>query len=220
MGKRTLNLDETLYQYMLSASIRDTPVLQALREETDQLEWSLMQISADQAQFMHLLIKMIGAKKTIEIGTFTGYSTLMVAQALPDDGRVIACDVSEEWTAIAKRYWAQAGVTDKIDLRLAPAVETLQALLDQGQAGSFDFAFIDADKQSQPQYYELCLQLMRTGGVIAIDNVLWDGAVADQTDQGSDTVAIRELNAFVHHDERVDISMVPIGDGLTLARKC
>jgi len=220
VGKRTLNLDETLYQYMLSASIRDTPVLQALREETDQLEWSLMQISADQAQFMHLLIKMIGAKKTIEIGTFTGYSTLMVAQALPDDGRVIACDVSEEWTAIAKRYWAQAGVTDKIDLRLAPAVETLQALLDQGQAGSFDFAFIDADKQSQPQYYELCLQLMRTGGVIAIDNVLWDGAVADQTDQGSDTVAIRELNAFVHHDERVDISMVPIGDGLTLARKC
>ncbi len=219
MGKKTLNVDDTLYDYMLSVSLRDTALQKALREETDQLEWGVMQISADQAQFMALLAKLTNARKVIEVGTFTGYSALVVAQALPDDGKLIACDVNEEWTAIARRYWQDAKVADKIDLRLAPAMETLSTLVAEGQAGSFDFAFIDADKQNQLQYYELCLQLIRPGGLIAVDNVLWGGSVANPENQSEDTVAIRRCNDFLYGDERVDISLVPIGDGLTLARK-
>lgn len=219
MGKRTLNLDDQLYDYLLSVSLRDNPVQSALRAETDQLEMGIMQVSADQAQFMALLVKLLGARQALEIGTFTGYSALAIAQALPADGKLIACDTSEEWTNTARRYWRQAGVADKIELRLAPARETLTTLLNAGQAGSFDFAFIDADKQSQKDYYELCLQLIRPGGLIAIDNVLWGGSVADPTNQQDDTRAIRALNTFLHSDERVDVSLVPIGDGLTLARR-
>ncbi len=219
MGKQTLNLDDRLYKYMLSVSLRDSPIARALREETDQLEMGVMQISSDQSQFMAILARLIRAKKAIEIGTFTGYSTMAIAEALPDDGVLIACDVSEEWTDIAKRYWERAGVARKIDLRLAPALETLDQLLREGQAESFDFAFIDADKQSQLQYYERCLKLIKPGGLITVDNVLWGGKVSDPEVQDDDTVAIRGFNDFIYSDERVDLSLVPIGDGLTLARK-
>ena len=219
MGKQTLNLNDNLYQYLLSVSLKETPVQKALREETDKLEWSNMQISSDQGQFMALLVKLIDARKVIEVGTFTGYSALTLAQALPDDGAIIACDINEEWTNIGKRYWSEAGVAHKIDLRLAPALDTLNSLLQDGQSESYDFSFIDADKQSQLQYYELCLKLTRVGGLIAIDNVLWGGSVADPENQKQDTVAIRQFNEFVFKDDRVEISLVPIGDGLTLARK-
>ena len=219
MGKKTLNLDDALYEYLLSVSLRDTPLRKALRDETDKLEMGIMQVSADQAQFMALLVKLIGARRIIEIGTFTGYSALVMAEALPNDGRLIACDVSEEWTSIARHYWQQAGVTDRIDLRLAPALETLDALLHEGGAGKFDFAFIDADKENQQNYYEHCLTLLRLGGLVVVDNVLWGGSVADRGDKRETTVAIREFNEFIFSDERVDISMVPIGDGVTLARK-
>lgn len=219
MGKQTLNLNDNLYQYLLSVSLKETPVQKALREETDKLEWRIMQISSDQGQFMALLVKLINARKVIEVGTFTGYSALTLAQALPDDGAIIACDINEEWTNIGKRYWSEAGVANKIDLRLAPALDTLNKLVQDGQSESFDFSFIDADKQNQLQYYELCLKLTRPGGLIAVDNVLWGGSVADPEDQKQDTVAIRQFNEFVFKDDRVEISLVPIGDGLTLARK-
>ncbi len=215
MGKRTLELNDHLYQYLLSVSLRESGLEKALREETDRLEMGRMQISADQAQFMALLVRLMGATRALEIGVFTGYSTLAVAEALPPHGRLIACDVSEEWTAIARRYWREAGVDHKIDLRLAPALETLEGLREQ----DFDFAFIDADKVNQQAYYEHCLRLLRPGGLIAIDNVLWSGSVADPANQEEDTRAIRAFNEFVHQDARVEIAMVPIGDGLTLARK-
>jgi predicted O-methyltransferase YrrM len=219
MGKRTLELNETLYDYLLSVSLRETSIQQALRAETDQLEHAMMQISPDQGQFMALLLQLIGARRVIEVGTFTGYSALAMAQALPDDGRLIACDVSEEWTAIARRYWQQAGVAERIDLRLAPAMETLDGLIAGNETDSFDFAFIDADKQNLRNYYERCLQLIRPGGLVAVDNVLWGGSVADPDNDKDDTLAIRDCNTFIHQDQRVDMSLVPIGDGLTLARK-
>ncbi|MFQ5469518.1 MAG: class I SAM-dependent methyltransferase [Gammaproteobacteria bacterium] len=219
MGKQTLNLDEALYEYLLSVSLRDSSIQKALREETDQLEMGVMQISADQAQFMALLVKLINAKTAIEIGVFTGYSALTVAQALPVDGRLVACDISKEWTDRARPYWQKAGVDHKIDLRLSPALDTLVSLSQDGETGSYDFAFIDADKVNQLQYYERCLNLIRPGGVIAIDNVLWGGAVIDPENTNEDTIAIRQFNEFLHSDDRVDISLVPIGDGLTLARK-
>jgi caffeoyl-CoA O-methyltransferase len=178
-----------------------------------------MQIGADQGQFMALLVRLAGAKRCIEVGVFTGYSSLVVALALPHDGTLLACDVSEEYTAIARRYWNRAGVADRIDLRLAPAVDTLDAQLAQGNANRYDFAFIDADKTNYAQYYERCLQLLRPGGLIAADNTLWSGAVADASDQSADTVALRAFNDKLHHDERVDVAMLSIGDGLTLARK-
>ena len=165
------------------------------------------------------LVRMIGARKTLEVGTFTGYSALVVAMGLPDDGKIIACDVSEEWTSIGRRYWQEAGVAHKIDLRLQPAVATLDELIAAGESGSFDLAFIDADKANYDAYYERCMTLVRTGGVLAIDNVLWHGAVVDDARQDEDTVSIRALNLKVHGDPRVDMNLLPIGDGLTLAVK-
>jgi caffeoyl-CoA O-methyltransferase len=219
MTSRTLPLTDPLYDYLLKVSLREPPLLARLREETEALPLAAMQISPEQGQFMALLVELIGARRTLEVGTFTGYSALCVARALPADGRIVACDVSAEYTDVARRYWAEAGVADKIDLRLAPALETLDALLDEGQAGTFDFAFVDADKENYDGYYERCLALLRTGGLVAVDNVLWSGAVINPVKQDPDTQAIRALNARLQQDQRVSLSLVPIGDGLALARK-
>lgn len=219
MPKQSIGLDKQLYNYLLSVSLREPEILEKLRQETANHPRSGMQISPEQGQFMSLLVQLIGAKKTLEVGVFTGYSSLSVALALPTDGKIIACDVSEEFTAIARRYWQEAGVADKIDLRLAPALETLDRLLATGQAETFDFAFIDADKENYDGYYERSLQLVRPGGLIAIDNVLWSGQVADEQNQDESTQAIRALNEKLHHDERITLSLVPIADGLTLAIK-
>ncbi len=219
MGKKTLNLTEPLYDYLLDVSLRESSVLHALREETDRHDMARMQISADQGQFMAFLLKLIQAKRVIEIGTFTGYSTLAMAQALSHDAKIITCDVNDEWTLIARHYWSKANEDHKIDLRLAPALETLDALIADKQNNRFDFAFIDADKQNQKNYFERCLTLVRPGGLIAIDNVLWGGSVIEPDDHTDDTIAIRNLNSALKDDTRIDLSLVPIGDGLTLARK-
>jgi caffeoyl-CoA O-methyltransferase len=220
MSNRTINLDDHLYQYLLDTSLREHPVLTELRAATAGHPRAGMQISPEQGQFMALLIKLIGARRTLEIGVFTGYSSLAVALALPSDGAIVACDVSAEFTDIGRPYWSKAGVANKIDLRIAPAVETLDALLAAGRSGEFDFAFIDADKTNYDAYYERCLQLVRPGGLIAFDNVLWDGQVAHPAAAGdADTVALQALNKKLHRDERIDLSMLPLGDGLTLARK-
>lgn len=219
MSNRSISLDDRLYDYILANSLREPALLKALREETAKLPQSLMQISPEQGQFMALLVQLIGARRTIEVGTFTGYSSLVVALALPPDGQLVACDVSKEFTDVARRYWAKAGVAGKIELRLAPALETLDRLLSEGEAGHFDFAFIDADKPNYLGYYERCLKLLRPGGLMAIDNVLWSGEVADASVTDSNTTAIRALNKHVHQDGRVGMSLVPIGDGLTLVRK-
>lgn len=219
MPKQSIGLDNQLYNYLLSVSLREPEILLKLRQETASHPRSGMQISPEQGQFMSLLVQLIGAKKTLEVGVFTGYSSLSVALALPADGQIIACDVSEEFTAIARRYWHEARVADKIDLRLAPGLETLDQLLATGQAETFDFAFIDADKENYDGYYERSLQLVRPGGLIAIDNVLWSGQVANPQIQDASTQAIRALNEKLHHDERVTLSLVPIADGLTLAIK-
>lgn len=219
MTKKTLDLDDQLYDYLLSVSMREPDILQQLREETARLPSARMQIAPEQGQFMTLLVQLLGATKTLEVGVFTGYSSLCVALALPPNGKIVACDVSEEYTALARRYWEAGGVADKIDLRLAPALETLDELLAAGLAGTFDFAFIDADKRNYEGYYERSLQLIRPGGLIAIDNVLWSGKVADSQVQDNQTQALRALNEKLHHDERIILSMVPIADGLTLALK-
>ena len=219
MASRRTEITDKVYDYLVANSVREPPVLARLREETATMPMAIMQITPEQGQFMALLVELIGARRTLEIGTFTGYSALSVALALPADGRVVACDISEEFTAVARRYWAEAGVADKIDLRLGPAVETLDALIAEGLSGAFDFMFIDADKQGYDAYYERGLALLRPGGLIAIDNVLWNGAVADPDRQDEETRAIRALNRKVQADERVGISLVPIGDGLMLARK-
>ena len=219
MSEENLGLDNRLYKYSLSVSLRENEILKLLREETSQHSASIMQISPDQGQFMAFLIKLLRAKKTLDIGVFTGYSSLAVALALPEDGKVIACDRDPRCTEIAQRYWAEAGVSHKIDLRLAPALDTLDKLIADGEAGSFDFAFIDADKRNYDNYYERALTLLRSGGVVAIDNVLWFGSVADPEDNDKRTVAIRELNQKLHQDNRVDLSMLAIADGLTLALK-
>jgi predicted O-methyltransferase YrrM len=215
---RTLNLDDALYRYVLSHSLREHPAQAALREATKGHAHAAMQIGPEQGQFMALLVRLIGARRTIEIGVFTGYSALCVALALPDDGYVLACDVSDEYTRIGKPYWQQAGVSRKIDLRLAPARETLDERLANGEAGTFDFAFIDADKTAYDDYYERCLRLLRPGGLLAIDNVLWSGSVA-QPAKSVDTAALQALNDKLFRDDRIDLSLLPIGDGLTLARK-
>ena len=219
MTRRTLHLSEELYAYLLDVSLREPSVMRRLREETASLENASMQIGAEQGQFMALLVELMGARTALEVGTFTGYSALAVALALPDDGRLVACDVSEEWTAMGRRYWEEAGVAHKIDLRLAPAMETLDGLLAEGRAGTFDFVFIDADKEGYDAYYERALDLMRIGGLIALDNTLWDGKVVDPAVTDPDTAAIRALNTKLTGDERVTLSLVPVGDGLTLARK-
>ncbi|HEY9728927.1 MAG TPA: class I SAM-dependent methyltransferase [Chroococcales cyanobacterium] len=219
MSKKTLGLDDRLYDYLLSVSLREPDILQQLREETAHYPEARMQIAPEQGQFMALLVQLIGAKKTLEVGVFTGYSSLCVALALPPNGKLIACDVSEEYTAIARRYWEAAGVTNKIDLRLAPALDTLDELLAAGQAETFDFAFIDADKRNYQGYYERSLQLVRPGGLIAIDNVLWSGRVANPQEQEARTKIIRAFNETLYQDERVTLSLVPIADGLTLALK-
>ncbi|MCH7930133.1 MAG: class I SAM-dependent methyltransferase [Proteobacteria bacterium] len=219
MARTTLGLDDRLYEYFLRVSLREADVLRRLREETAALPEGEMQIAPEQGQLMALLVELIGARRTIEVGVFTGYSSLAVALALPADGHIVACDVSAAWTAIARRYWDQAGVADKIELRLAPAIETLDSLIAAGEAGAYDFAFIDAEKTEYAEYYERVLELVRPGGLVAIDNVLWGGRVADAESNDDDTNAIRAFNEALKGDERVTLSMVPIADGLTLARK-
>jgi len=219
MSSRTIPMTDRLYDYLLKVSLREPPLLAELRAETAKMPMAMMQISPEQGQFMALLAELIGARKAIEVGTFTGYSALCVAGALPPDGKLTACDISEEFTSVARRYWAKSGIGDRIELRLAPALDTLKSLLKDGGAGSFDFAFIDADKTQYDAYYEAILKLLRPGGLIAIDNVLWSGAVADGRKRDADTVALRALNEKLKADKRVTLSMLPIGDGLTLARK-
>ena len=218
MSSRTLPLDELLYDYLLAHSLRETQEQKALREMTGTHAHAGMQISPEQGQFMALLVRLLGVRHAIEIGVFTGYSALTVALALPDGGRLLACDISSEYTSIGKPFWEAAGVAHKIDLQVRPALQTLDARLADGGAGQYDFAFIDADKTGYDAYYERCLRLLRPGGLVAIDNVLWNGSVARPA-QTSDTRALQALNDKLHGDERVDLSMLPIGDGLTLARK-
>jgi predicted O-methyltransferase YrrM len=219
MSGKFLPLTERIYEYMQAVSLREPDVLRRLREETARLPMARMQISPEQGQFMSLLIQLMNARKTLEVGVFTGYSSLCVALALPPEGQVVACDISEEWTRIARRYWDEAGVAGKVTLRIAPALETLDRLIADGQAGTFDFAFIDADKGNYDGYYERALELVRVGGLVAIDNVLWSGRVAQPEDEETDTAAIRAFNERLHGDERVALSLIPIADGLTLALK-
>jgi predicted O-methyltransferase YrrM len=219
MATGDTTIDDGLLDYIGRVTLREPDILRRLREETSNHPHASMQISAEQGQFIGLLIHLLSARRTLEVGVFTGYSSLSVALALPDDGRIVACDISEEWTSIARRYWREAGVERKIDLRLGPALKTLDDPIAQGQGGRFDFAFIDADKGNYLNYYERALVLVRPGGLIAVDNVLWDGKVIDPSVNDADTRAIRAFNESLHHDERVWLSMLPIRDSLTLACK-
>ena len=219
MSNKTLGLPDDVHAYLLEVGARETDVLRRLRNETAALPQHNMQIAPEQGAFMHLLVALMGARRCIEVGTFTGYSAICVATALPNDGLLVCCDVSEEWTDIGRKYWAEAGVEDRIDLRIAPALETLDSLLAAGEAGTYDFAFIDADKVSYTSYYERILELLRPGGLVALDNVLWDGQVADPAVDDADTSALRSLNAMIADDARVTVSMLPLADGLTLALK-
>lgn len=219
MSVRSLGLDDRLYGYLLEHSLRETDVQRRLRAETARLEHARMQISPEQGQLLRLLTELIGARRAIEVGTFTGYSALCIALGMPPEGKLLACDTSEEWTQIARRSWAAAGVGGRIELALGPALDTLDARLQAGGAGEYDLAFIDADKTSYPRYYERLMRLVRPGGLIAIDNTLWGGRVADASANDEDTAAIRAFNERVHADERVSLSMLPVGDGLTLVRK-
>jgi len=218
MGHGITGWNETVSDYIIRLGTQETAVMRALRDETAVLPMAGMQIGPDQGQLLGFLVRLIGAKRALEIGTFTGYSALAVAQALPAEGRLICCDVSEEWTSIGRRYWREAGIADRIDLRIGPALGTLAALEAQGQAGGFDFAFIDADKENYDGYYEACLRLVRPGGLIAIDNVLWSGAVADPANNSASTAALKALNQKIREDGRVDLCLLPIGDGVTLVR--
>jgi predicted O-methyltransferase YrrM len=219
LSNRTLSIDDRVYDYMLSVSLKESALLKQLREETSGIEYSEMQISPEQGQFMAMMVKITGARRALEIGTFTGYSSICIAGALPADGELVCCDDSEEWTAMAKKFWTQAGLGERIRLRLGDAGATLQDLLDAGQAETFDFVFIDADKQNYPLYYERALKLLSPHGLIAVDNTLWGGDVADPENNEPGTRAIRGFNETLKQDDRVDISLVPIGDGLTLVRK-
>jgi predicted O-methyltransferase YrrM len=219
MSNRTLQVTDEIYDYLIDISLREPVVLTELREWTAEHPRYPMQIAPEQGQFMALLVSLMGARRCLEIGVFTGYSSLAVALSLPEDGSIVACDVSEEYTAVAREFWNKAGVAGKIDLRLAPATETLDELLASGEAGQFDFAFIDADKSSYLGYFERCLGLLRPGGLIAVDNTLWSGRLVDEREQDEDCRALREFNRALHGDDRIDLSLVPIGDGLTLARK-
>ena len=219
MSNRTIAITESIYQYLCDHSLREDPILKDLRDHTYDMEERAMQIAPEQGQFMQMLVKLIGAKNTIEVGVFTGYSSLAIALALPEDGRIVACDVNPKYTSVAKNLGVSAGVREKIDLRIGPAKDTLLELINAGLTGTFDFAFIDADKINYDHYYELCLQLIRPGGLITVDNVLWGGAVSDDAINDVDTNSIRALNDKLHQDERIDLSLVPVGDGLTLAMK-
>jgi predicted O-methyltransferase YrrM len=219
MSRTTNALPDSIYQYLCSVSLREPAVLAELREVTRTLPRASMQLSPDEGQFLSLLIKLTGARKCLEVGVFTGYSSTCIALALPPEGRLLACDVNAESARIARQYWEKAGVANKIDLRLGPGIDILDALLADGQAGTFDFAFIDADKSNYLNYYERALVLVRSGGLIGIDNTLWYGKPADPAVNDPDTEAIREVNRRVHADTRVTMSLVPIGDGLTLALK-
>jgi predicted O-methyltransferase YrrM len=219
MANKTLSLSNALYTYLVEHSVREPEILQRLRRETAKDSMSMMQIGPEQGQFMQLLVRLMAAKNCLEVGVFTGYSSLAVALVLPADGRIVACDVSEKWTAIARKYWMEAGVAAKIDLRIAPALSTLDELIASGNAGSFDFAFIDADKINYLAYYERALTLVRTGGLIAVDNTLWGGQVIDKKSQSEDTQAIRQFNDRLRFDSRVHLSLLPVGDGVTLALK-
>lgn len=219
MSRRSLALDDKVYDYLLAHSADETDAMRRLRAETAPMRNAGMQISPEQGQLLGFLVTLIGARNALEIGTFTGYSSLAVARHLPPGGKLVACDVSDEFTQVARRYWADAGLADRVELRLGPALDSLAALAAEGWTSKFDFAFIDADKPSYDGYYERCLTLVRPGGLIAIDNVLWSGAVADPADQSESTVALRRLNAKIRDDDRVDHSMLPIGDGLMLVRR-
>ncbi len=219
MAFRRTTVDDALYDYILELGQRESAAARGLREATAPIPLAQMQIGRVQGAFLSLIAASIGARQCIEVGVFTGYSALALASVLPEGGRLVACDISEEWTSVGRPFWEQAGVANRIDLRLAPAAETLRSLLDEGLAGSFDLAFIDADKESYEAYYELCLELIRPGGLILVDNVLWGGTVLISDAKNSSVVAIRAFNQARSTDERVDISMVPIGDGVTLLRK-
>ena len=219
MSSSVLPYSIELRNYLWEKGLDENPVLKRLREETENHPFALMQICPEQGALMANLVRLISAKKAIEVGTFTGYSALAVALALPEDGYLLACDISEEFTSIGKPYWEEAGVSENIDLQIAPAIETLKSKIEDGESNTYDFAFIDADKINYLNYYELCLDLIRPGGVIAIDNVLWGGSVIDSARSDDDTKAIREINDFIVSDKRVNISMIPVGDGVTLAVK-
>ncbi|MCW5941622.1 MAG: class I SAM-dependent methyltransferase [Fimbriimonadaceae bacterium] len=216
---KSILFDDAFYAYLVDHWVREPDLLRRLREETDAMPNAGMQIGPEQGQLMGLLVKLLGARRCLEVGVFTGYSSLAVALAMPSDGCIVACDVSDEYTSVARRYWAEAGVADRIALHLGPAVETLRTLLEQGQAGTYDFAFVDANKGDYDAYYEMGLKLLRPGGAMLIDNVFWHGRVLDEADQSDDVRAIRDLNAKVRADERVDLAVVPICDGVTLVRK-
>lgn len=219
MSTRSIGLSEDVWRYLLDVTVREPAVLTRLRAETAKLTGAGMQISPEQGRFQAFLVEALGVRRYLEVGVFTGYSSLSVALALPEDGRIVACDVSDEYTQVARRYWAEAGVEQKIELRLGPGVSSLQALLAEGAKNSFDFAFFDADKESSPDYYELGLELVRQGGIVAFDNALWDGSVADPSNTKASTQSIRAVNARACSDPRVSATLVPIGDGLLLARK-
>ena len=219
MSSSSINLTDQVYEYFLSVTLREDEVMRRCREETARHKWAGMQISPEQGQFMTMLVKLLGARKIIELGVFTGYSSLCMARAMPADGKLIACDVKKEYTDKAMEYWKAAGVADRVELRLAPALDTLADLLRDGQAGSFDFIFVDAIKEEYSDYYPLNYRLLRRGGLMAIDNVLWGGSVANPDNQKAETKAIRAFNRMVHEDDRVDMCMLPVGDGLSLIRK-
>jgi len=218
LSNRTLTIDDRMYEYLLSVSVDESGLLSQLREETQGVEWSIMQISPEQGQFMTLLVRLLNAKRAIEIGTYTGYSSICIANALPDDGELICCDDSEEWTHVARKYWKLAGLENKINLQVQDAAITLQTLIEK-DAGRFDFIFIDADKQNYERYYEYSLTLLRKGGLLAVDNTLWSGKVADPENNEPATRAIRRFNEKIKNDDRVIKSLLPIGDGLTLIYK-
>lgn len=217
MKKRSLNLTDELYQYMLDASVREPELALELRTETAKMLAAALQSPPEESQFIVLILKLMNAKRIIEIGTFTGYTTLLMAMNIPSDGKIITCDVDDKWTSLGRKYWKRAGIEDRIDLRIAPAKETLRELIQTGHNNMFDFIFIDADKEGYVNYYELATKLVRIGGIIAVDNVFWNGSVINELNHGADVEAIREVNEMIYQDQRYSISMVPIGDGLTLA---
>ncbi|HET9457725.1 MAG TPA: class I SAM-dependent methyltransferase [Candidatus Limnocylindrales bacterium] len=219
MASTSQGLSPELIAYLVEHGVRESELLARLRDETSSIPEANMQIPPEQGAFLAMLVRLMGARRCLELGTFTGYSSLSVALALPPDGRLVCCDMSEEWTSVARRYWAEAGVADRVELRLGPALESLDALLDEGAAGTFDFAFVDASKREYPDYHERILRLLRSGGLVVYDNVLWGGAVIDPAETDLDTVGVRRLNDRLATDERVDLAMLPVADGLALARK-